>query len=125
MLWLTAWLSVETPYGLTLTAVPTVVDVLWTLAVSIVVQEIWFFYGHYICHHKLLYRWVHWKHHTFKAPVAMAAVYAHPVEMALVNMPSLLLGPIIVRSSINSALIWLIIATALTQVRLLLKEATF
>jgi len=60
--------------------------------------EVWFFYSHWLCHRNAtLYRLVHKLHHTWTAPVALEAIYTHPLEMLFVNLvaslgPAYLLG---------------------------------
>merc|ERR1719401_797142 len=58
------------------------------------VTEIWFYHVHRAFHeNKRLYALVHKLHHTWPAPVAIVATYAHPVEHIGCNLVSILLGP--------------------------------
>ena len=49
-------------------------------------REVLFYFAHRTLHHPAIYRHIHKKHHTFKAPMAFAAQYAHPVEQILANV---------------------------------------
>ena len=49
----------------------------------VVVVEVWFYFTHYALHHPALYSKIHKLHHRFKAPVAVASMYAHPIEFAV------------------------------------------
>ena len=44
-----------------------------------------FYWAHRALHHRSIYKYIHKKHHEFKATVAMAAEHAHPVEQLLAN----------------------------------------
>eukprot|EP01024_Parvocaulis_polyphysoides_P065963 TRINITY_DN7716_c1_g1_i2.p2 TRINITY_DN7716_c1_g1~~TRINITY_DN7716_c1_g1_i2.p2 ORF type:complete len:202 (+),score=23.83 TRINITY_DN7716_c1_g1_i2:317-922(+) len=62
------------------------------------IEEILFFSGHIIFHRPRLYKWVHKIHHSFTAPIAVAATYAHPLENIFVNFLPLLVGPLLLGS---------------------------
>lgn len=59
----------------------------------LLIEELLFFYLHYIFHkNKYLFKKIHYKHHKWKEPVAVSALYAHPVENILCNFLPLLIG---------------------------------
>ena len=78
-------------------------------------EEVLFYYGHRLMHQPALYRRYHKQHHEFKAPIALAASYAHPVEHALVNVLPLWLGPVLCRSHLLTVYIWFVAAVVGTQ----------
>ena len=49
-------------------------------------REISFYYLHRLFHHPRIYKYVHKKHHSFTAPIAFAAQYAHPIEHITANV---------------------------------------
>lgn len=48
-------------------------------------------------------------HHQYKQPDCWAVEYAHFLEYALVNAPALFLGPMLLRSHIQTFWVWLVI----------------
>eukprot|EP00800_Vazella_pourtalesii_P022882 TRINITY_DN9082_c0_g1_i1.p1 TRINITY_DN9082_c0_g1~~TRINITY_DN9082_c0_g1_i1.p1 ORF type:complete len:281 (-),score=35.50 TRINITY_DN9082_c0_g1_i1:212-1054(-) len=71
----------------------------------LVLQDFLFYYLHRLFHYPPLYRAWHKKHHEFTAPVAIASVYAHPVEHVFVNLLSVWLPILIV--GVHCAEYWL------------------
>ena len=75
---------------------PTFQRTIFNLILLVVLQDFLFYYSHRLFHYPPLYRAWHKKHHEFTAPVAIAAVYAHPVEHIFVNLLSVWLPILIV-----------------------------
>ena len=94
--------------------VPPVGNMLTHLVVFILVQETSFYYLHRLLHQKRFYRAVHKVHHYWQAPIAIAALYCHPIEHFLANLVPVLLGPLIMGSHRCTTAIWLIIVHAVT-----------
>jgi len=83
-------------------------DSLYHYVVYIVLDEILFFYLHWLCHaFGPLYQYVHKVHHTYSAPFALAADYCHPVEHILVNILPPLAGCLIMHSDQFTIFVWL------------------
>ncbi|XP_046457152.1 fatty acid hydroxylase domain-containing protein 2-like [Daphnia pulex] len=80
--------------------------VLLELAVFIVVEEIVFYYSHRFLHHRRLYKYIHKKHHEWTAPIAVTAIYCHPLEHLLSNIVPPALGTIIMSSHISTCWLW-------------------
>ena len=66
-----------------------------------------FYSFHRILHIKLFYNKIHYRHHEFVEPVAVAALYAHPIEHITANTLSFLLPFILIGSTYNIMLILL------------------
>ena len=60
---------------------PTLKAILWSGAWGLAGNEVFFFYSHWLLHQKGLYKRFHKLHHEFHMPIALAALYAHPVEV--------------------------------------------
>ena len=87
-----------------------------TLVGCVVLEEVLFFYAHWALHSKALYKAVHKKHHEFVAPIALAANYAHPIEVLVGNMIPLVAGPILLSAHITTTWLWFSLAIVGTLV---------
>jgi fatty acid hydroxylase domain-containing protein 2 len=58
---------------------PTFHWVLFEIGICILVEEFGFYYSHRLMHSKKIYKHIHKQHHLWQAPVAVTAIYAHPI----------------------------------------------
>eukprot|EP00697_Spironema_sp_BW2_P012162 gnl/Spiro4/28270_TR13980_c0_g1_i1.p1 gnl/Spiro4/28270_TR13980_c0_g1~~gnl/Spiro4/28270_TR13980_c0_g1_i1.p1 ORF type:complete len:340 (+),score=107.99 gnl/Spiro4/28270_TR13980_c0_g1_i1:138-1157(+) len=93
---------------------PSPAEFFWQLPVLLVVEEIGFFYSHRLFHVGSLYRLIHKRHHEFTAPVAHAAMYAHPLENIVANLLPLAVGGLLLRSHVWIWLVWHVLAVVNT-----------
>lgn len=70
------------------------------------INEILFYYSHRLLHWGKLYKWIHKKHHEWTAPIAITAVYCHPLEMIFSNLFPIFLGLFICGSHVVTACIY-------------------
>lgn len=85
---------------------PTFSRVLFELGVFILIEEIGFYYSHRLFHHRRLYKHIHKKHHEWIAPIAIIAIYCHPLEHLLSNLLPLAVGPAIMGSHVSTTWLW-------------------
>ncbi|KAF8245623.1 fatty acid hydroxylase [Wilcoxina mikolae CBS 423.85] len=81
---------------------PSVLKVARDLALCIPLCEITFYFLHQLLHKPALYRRIHKTHHSFTAPVALAAQYSHPIEYVLTCYLPIMLPPVVVRANVVS-----------------------
>jgi sterol desaturase/sphingolipid hydroxylase (fatty acid hydroxylase superfamily) len=75
------------------------------------VSEAHFYYSHRLLHeNKYLYAKIHKLHHTWPAPVALVATFAHPIEHIVGNLGSVGAGPAICGSHPMVGLCWMLLA---------------
>src|SRR5262249_11761822 len=67
---------------------------LWRLPVLYVMTDACFYISHRVLHTRRFFR-LHRIHHRFPAPVGLAALYAHPLEVVFGNILSVILPPIV------------------------------
>ena len=72
---------------------------LYQVCVVLVVEEVLFYYTHRLLHHPLLFRSIHSVHHSYTAPVAVAATHCHIVEHVVCNLFPMLAGVLLARAN--------------------------
>jgi len=69
-------------------------EVIFVCVVSLILEDLYFYWVHRLLHHGVWYKYVHKVHHDHAAPFGIAAEYAHPVETLLLGVGSLI-GPLL------------------------------
>jgi sterol desaturase/sphingolipid hydroxylase (fatty acid hydroxylase superfamily) len=81
-------------------SLPTLMEILWQWIVCSMIREVAFYWAHRFLHTSLMYRLFHEKHHRYKAPIALAAIYSHPIDHFLQNALPIAIPLMIVRAHI-------------------------
>ncbi|KYN07415.1 Uncharacterized protein C5orf4 like protein, partial [Cyphomyrmex costatus] len=89
---------------------PTFHWVLAEIAIHILCEEIGFYYSHRFLHKRSLYKYIHKQHHEWTAPIAITALYCHPLENIGSNLLPPFLGVFIMGSHVATAWIWFSLA---------------
>lgn len=90
--------------------------VLLHLAVFTLIEDVLFYYFHRLGHHRLLYKHVHKLHHEWQSPIAITAMYAHPIEHIFVNMVPIMVGPLLLGSHPVTVWLWVFLANLLVLI---------
>jgi len=86
---------------------PGPMEVVCSIFSYIAANEVYFYYVHSLMHrNKTLYGLVHKVHHEYKQPVALASLYAHPLEVAIVILGQFTIGPILFGGHFYTIFLW-------------------
>jgi len=86
--------------------IPGAIQTFATLFVCMFCHDFIFYHGHKMLHHKSIYKYIHKKHHEWQAPIAAAAVYAHPVEHFLTGILSTSAGLLVMSPQVPVYWLW-------------------
>ena len=90
--WLMEWASLNTDLLPWRTGIrierelPSSLEMAVTFSIAVLIEEFLFYYSHWVMHTRFFYANVHKIHHSYKAPHALASLYAHPFEAFFANL---------------------------------------
>lgn len=84
-----------------ITHLPSLPRFAFDIVLFILIEEIGFYYSHRLLHHPKIYKFIHKRHHEWTAPIAITAIYCHPVEHVFANLIPITLGMLSNFSSSN------------------------
>ncbi len=82
----------------------------YSMLVCIATNEVLFYYTHRVLHHQVLYSRVHFLHHRFASPFALAALFAHPAELFLCHILPITTALFLCSADFFFTLEWIVVA---------------
>ena len=73
--------------------------------------DLFFFYSHYMLHHRWFYKSIHKMHHEFIDPYPLVAIYCTTTELIVSNIIPVVIGPLLTVMDGIHLYIWLLIIT--------------
>ncbi|XP_055371000.1 fatty acid hydroxylase domain-containing protein 2-like [Condylostylus longicornis] len=89
---------------------PTFHRIVFDIFFFVIIEEIGFYYSHRLLHNKNVYKYIHKQHHEWTSPIAVTAIYCHPIEHIFSNLVPPAIGVLIMKSHIITACIWFCMA---------------
>eukprot|EP01006_Ploeotia_vitrea_P000702 TRINITY_DN103509_c0_g1_i1.p1 TRINITY_DN103509_c0_g1~~TRINITY_DN103509_c0_g1_i1.p1 ORF type:complete len:475 (-),score=28.05 TRINITY_DN103509_c0_g1_i1:283-1707(-) len=91
--------------------IPSIPQIAVQFFAVIPMEEIGFYAGHRLMHLPWFWYHFHYMHHEWKAPIAMATFFTHPIEHLVVSVPVVVAGPILFGFHVSLFTVWAFIAT--------------
>jgi sterol desaturase/sphingolipid hydroxylase (fatty acid hydroxylase superfamily) len=97
------------PFRLGLDDYPGTLELITHITIFGILEDTTFYWAHRLLHHRLIYKYIHKKHHEYQTTIGVAAEYAHPIEFIGSNVIPFAVGPRLLNSHIVTMWIFLII----------------
>jgi sterol desaturase/sphingolipid hydroxylase (fatty acid hydroxylase superfamily) len=91
----------------TIREVPSFNKLILDIVVSLILNDIVFYYSHRLFHQGVLYKKYHKVHHDWTTPIALAGIYCTPVEHIFCNLLSNTIGLVVMNSNLFTFIVWL------------------
>jgi len=104
--WRYQYINMDIP----LADVPSLHRMMAEIILFLIIFETVFYHSHVLLHSKSLFKY-HKKHHDWRAPIALATAYGHPLDFLLHCVVAVSLGPVLVRSHLATAWLWYLVIT--------------
>ena len=106
----------EVKFSFEIEDIPDPITLFLQIAFCFVVEDFLFHITHRLSHHRLVYGWMHKKHHEYKTTISIAAEYAHPLDYLFTQLiPSSvgtnILGP---RIHVFAVFVWYMVRVSET-----------
>jgi fatty acid hydroxylase domain-containing protein 2 len=98
-----------------LRAIPSFSKVIIDLIVCIFFEEVLFYYTHRMFHSRFFYTRFHKQHHEWKSPIAITAIYCHPIEQLVCNLFPVMFGTFLMKSHLSFVWLWFTIVICTTM----------
>jgi len=83
-------------------------SILLQITYFFLIEDYFNYWIHRWLHRPWLYKHIHSVHHTYNAPFAVVAAYAHPVEVLLQAIPTFL-GPLLISPHLYTLMVWQVV----------------